>query len=110
MMNEKEKGLEKMIRMLKHNKAEEILNEAAGRKYVHKKELKDIRDKVIKALEEGETFFCVDYRCDKNAAIRFFKKTEISGIFSNGQYRIYIDIKGLRKLNKELKKYNMEGF
>lgn len=76
-------------------------------KYI--KDLCDLKNKVVSSIEKGWGCFCVEGFCEKLFASQFFDKIEAWGCTRYAEtYKITITEKSLRKLDKELKKYNLD--
>lgn len=76
-------------------------------KYI--KDLCDLKNKVVSSIEKGWDCFCVEGYGEKLFASQFFDEIENWGCTRYDKtYKITITEKSLRKLDKELKKYNLD--
>lgn len=101
--------INELIKKLYTNKisiAEEEFEERLSR-YID--DLKELKSKVLGALNtDKKDYFILDGEEKKVFASKFFKNYKRHGSWHDqATYVIYIDEKGLKLLDKELKKYNL---
>jgi hypothetical protein len=100
-------NIEKIIEKLYKIKEKE--NDEKLTKFI--KELCSLKNKVVSAIEEERDCFLIEGYSELNFAGQFFDKIEKWGCTRyDDTYKVTITEKGLLKLNKELKKYNLNVY
>lgn len=102
--------LDIMIQKLKENKKEEKRQIKIDRKQDYIQSLKELKQEVEQSLNRKSIYITVEGRFEKIFAMKFFKTS--SKILAMGtclpMYKIKINKRGLKKLYKEINKYNLE--
>lgn len=101
--------LNELIKKLYTNKASIAEEEIEERLLRYIDDLNKLKSKVLEALNVlHNDYFIVNGENDKNLAYKFFRNYNPHGSWRyETTYIININEKGLRKLDKELKKYNL---
>ena len=102
--------LNELIKKLYTNKASIVEEENEERLLRYIDDLNELKSKVLEALNVlHNDYFIVNGENDKDLAYKFFRNyTEHGSWRYETTYMININEKGLRKLDKELKKYNLK--
>lgn len=103
-----ETGLEKAIKKLRQIKEEKLLCKIVKRIITNKEKLNEVRNKILIALDEGKDYFLVNNSDELKLAEFFLKEIKMKNLITY-THKVYIDEKGLKKLDKKLKKLNMGG-
>lgn len=101
--------LKQLIEKLYTNKETIAMEELEERISTYIYKLKELKSSVVEALNTNKKdYFILDGEEKKVFASKFFKNYKENGSWHyQTTYVIYIDEKGLKLLDKELKKYNL---